>query len=145
MVCENTILYVYDLETKALLYQEVGADSCAWNLHHPHIIAYSMHSMLKIKLGEYKPHTRRMEAPLQGIVTGYAGNKVFYDTDGRVVVVEVPHAVLIHQSIEMDNFQDAYDIACFGTSDSDWKVGRHIHAEFASSGPHPLLSHSKDG
>ncbi|XP_055337173.1 intraflagellar transport protein 122 homolog [Paramacrobiotus metropolitanus] len=122
VVGENSVLYVYDMESKRLLYQEPSADSCAWNLNHPDMIAYSMHSLLKIKLGEHKAHTRRMEAPLNGMVVGYAGSKVFYETDGKIVVVDVPHAMLIHQSMEAKNFKDAYDIACFGVSESDWKM-----------------------
>ena len=99
VVGENNVIYVYDTATKAMLYQEPGADSCAWNQHHADMIAFSLGSLLKIKLGGHKVHTRRTETPLSGKIIGYAGSKVFYETtEAKAVVVDVPHTMIIHQS-----------------------------------------------
>ncbi|OQV14600.1 Intraflagellar transport protein 122-like protein [Hypsibius exemplaris] len=122
IVGENGILYVYSTDSRELLFQEAGADSCAWNQYHPDMLAFSQGSLLKIKLGEQKVHARRTETPVNGTILGYAGSKVFYDTDSRVVVVDVPHTMLIHQSVEIRNFRDAYEIASFGASDNDWRT-----------------------
>ncbi|GAV02946.1 hypothetical protein RvY_13447 [Ramazzottius varieornatus] len=99
VVGENNVIYVYDLASKVMLYQEPGADSCAWNQYHPDMLAFSTGSLLKIKMRENKVHTRRTETPMNGKVIGYAGSKVFYETtEAKAVVVDVPHTMLIHQS-----------------------------------------------
>ena len=123
IVGENGILYVYRTDTREMEFQEPGADSCAWNQYHAEMLAFSQGSLLKLKLGGQKVHARRTETPVNGVILGYAGSKIFYDTESRVVVVDVPHTMLIHQSVEGRNFKDAYEIASFGASDNDWRVG----------------------
>ncbi|XP_034446524.1 intraflagellar transport protein 122 homolog isoform X2 [Hippoglossus hippoglossus] len=117
VVDEHNTLLVYDINSKELLFQEPNANSVAWNTQCEDMLCFSGSGYLNIKASNFPVHQQKM----QGFVVGYNGSKIFCLHVYSMSAVEVPQSAPMHQYLERKMFKEAYQIACLGVTDSDWR------------------------
>lgn len=117
VVDENNTCLVYDITTKDLLFQEPNANSVAWNTQCEDMLCFSGGGYLNIKASNFPVHQQK----LQGFVVGYNGSKIFCLHIYSMSAVDVPQSAPMYQYLERKMFREAYQIACLGVTDLDWK------------------------
>ncbi|KAF7664865.1 hypothetical protein LDENG_00161710 [Lucifuga dentata] len=117
VVDEHNTLLVYDINTKELLFQEPNANSVAWNTQCEDMLCFSGNGYLNIKASNFPLHQQKM----QGFVVGYNGSKIFCLHVYSMSAVEVPQSAPMYQYLEKRMFKEAYQIACLGVTDNDWR------------------------
>uniref|UniRef100_A0A3B4AJR2 Intraflagellar transport protein 122 homolog n=1 Tax=Periophthalmus magnuspinnatus TaxID=409849 RepID=A0A3B4AJR2_9GOBI len=117
VVDEHNTLLVYDINNKELLFQEPNANSVAWNTQCEDMLCFSGNGYLNIKASNFPVHQQKM----QGFVVGYNGSKIFCLHVYSMCAVEVPQSAPMYQYLEKKMFKEAYQIACLGVTDSDWR------------------------
>ncbi|NXP55086.1 IF122 protein, partial [Heliornis fulica] len=117
VVDENDTCLVYDIHTKELLFQEPNANSVAWNTQCEDMLCFSGGGYLNIKASNFPVHQQK----LQGFVVGYNGSKIFCLHVFSMSAVEVPQSAPMYQYLERKMFKEAYQIACLGVTEADWK------------------------
>ncbi|NWI98423.1 IF122 protein, partial [Crypturellus undulatus] len=117
VVDENDTCLVYDIHTKELLFQEPNANSVAWNAQCEDMLCFSGGGYLNIKASNFPVHQQK----LQGFVVGYNGSKIFCLHAFSMSAVEVPQSAPMYQYLERKMFREAYQIACLGVTDADWR------------------------
>ncbi|XP_040264299.1 LOW QUALITY PROTEIN: intraflagellar transport protein 122 homolog [Bufo bufo] len=117
VVDENNTCLVYDITTKELLFQEPNANSVAWNTQCEDMLCFSGGGYLNIKANNFPVHQQK----LQGFVVGYNGSKIFCLHVYSMSSVDVPQSTPMYQYLERKMFREAYQIACLGVTDLDWR------------------------
>ena len=117
VVDEHNVCLVYDIKTKQLLYQEPNANSVAWNTEHEDMLCYSGNGVLNIKASNFPPHTQKM----QGFVVGFKGSRIFCLHVYAMTTVDVPQSASLERYIERKDHLSAYQIACLGVTEADWR------------------------
>ncbi|KAJ3038043.1 hypothetical protein HK097_003308, partial [Rhizophlyctis rosea] len=117
VVDEHNVCLVYDLKTKQLLYQEPNANSVAWNTEHEDMLCYSGNGVLNIKASNFPPHSQKM----QGFVVGFKGSRIFCLHVYAMMTVDVPQSASLERYIEKKDHAAAYQIACLGVTEADWR------------------------
>ncbi|MED6266259.1 hypothetical protein CHARACLAT_000298, partial [Characodon lateralis] len=117
VVDEHNTLLVYDINSKELLFQEPNANSVAWNTQCEDMLCFSGNGYLNIKASNFPVHQQKM----QGYMVGYNGSKIFCLHVYSMSAVEVPQSAPMYQYLEKKMFKEAYQIACLGVTDSDWR------------------------
>uniref|UniRef100_A0A3Q1FPD5 Intraflagellar transport protein 122 homolog n=1 Tax=Acanthochromis polyacanthus TaxID=80966 RepID=A0A3Q1FPD5_9TELE len=117
VVDEHNTLLVYDINSKELLFQEPNANSVAWNTQCEDMLCFSGNGYLNIKASNFPVHQQKM----QGFMVGYNGSKIFCLHIYLMSAVEVPQSAPMYQYLERKMFKEAYQIACLGVTDSDWR------------------------
>ncbi|XP_041499239.1 intraflagellar transport protein 122 homolog isoform X2 [Microtus oregoni] len=117
VVDENDTCLVYDIHTKELLFQEPNANSVAWNTQCEDMLCFSGGGYLNIKASTFPVHQQK----LQGFVVGYNGSKIFCLHVFSMSAVEVPQSAPMYQYLDRKMFREAYQIACLGVTDADWR------------------------
>ncbi|XP_014652267.1 PREDICTED: intraflagellar transport protein 122 homolog isoform X4 [Ceratotherium simum simum] len=117
VVDENDTCLVYDIHTKELLFQEPNANSVAWNTQCEDMLCFSGGGYLNIKASTFPVHQQKM----QGFVVGYNGSKIFCLHAFSMSAVEVPQSAPMYQYLDRKMFKEAYQIACLGVTDTDWR------------------------
>ncbi|RVE70673.1 hypothetical protein OJAV_G00067380 [Oryzias javanicus] len=117
VVDEHNTLLVYDINSKELLFQEPNANSVAWNTQCENMLCFSGNGYLNIKASNFPVHQQKM----QGFVVGYNGSKIFCLHVYSMSAVEVPQSAPMYQYLEKKLYKEAYQIACLGVTDSDWR------------------------
>ncbi|XP_008073019.1 intraflagellar transport protein 122 homolog isoform X3 [Carlito syrichta] len=117
VVDENDTCLVYDIHTKELLFQEPNANSVAWNTQCEDMLCFSGGGYLNIKASTFPVHQQK----LQGFVVGYNGSKIFCLHAFSMSAVEVPQSAPMYQYLDRKMFKEAYQIACLGVTDTDWR------------------------
>ncbi|XP_030163312.1 intraflagellar transport protein 122 homolog isoform X2 [Lynx canadensis] len=117
VVDENDMCLVYDIHTKELLFQEPNANSVAWNTQCEDMLCFSGGGYLNIKASTFPVHQQK----LQGFVVGYHGSKIFCLHVFSMSAVEVPQSAPMYQYLDRKMFKEAYQIACLGVTDTDWR------------------------
>eukprot|EP00048_Salpingoeca_helianthica_P024440 m.32361 g.32361 ORF g.32361 m.32361 type:complete len:1222 (-) comp9388_c0_seq1:284-3949(-) len=118
VVDDNNTCLVYDLTTKELLYQEPHANSVAWNTQHEDTLCFSGNGMLHIKSANHAVHTQK----LQGFVVGFNGPHIYCLLVYAMTAVEVPQSHSMYQYLQRGMFRAAYEIACLGVTETDWRA-----------------------
>ena len=70
VVDDHSNLFVYDIQSQELMFQEGKANSVAWNTEMEEMIAYTGNNILSIKTSDFAPISQR----LQGFVVGFKVN-----------------------------------------------------------------------
>uniref|UniRef100_A0A8C4EM69 Intraflagellar transport protein 122 homolog n=1 Tax=Dicentrarchus labrax TaxID=13489 RepID=A0A8C4EM69_DICLA len=117
VVDEHNTLLVYDINSKELLFQEPNANSVAWNTQCEEMLCFSGNGYLNIKASNFPVHQQKM----QGFMVGYNGSKIFCLHVYSMSAVEVPQSAPMYQYLERKMFKEAYQIACLGVTESDWR------------------------
>lgn len=116
VVDEQANVVVYDVNTREKLYEDKNANSVAWNGVLEDQFCYSGRDQLSIKTGDFPVHREK----LQGFVVGARGSKIFCLHYLAMSTVNVPQSSAMYRYLEKKSFQEAYDVACMGVTDSDW-------------------------
>ncbi|XP_043934565.1 intraflagellar transport protein 122 homolog [Protopterus annectens] len=117
VVDEHNTCLVYDIHTKELLFQEPNANSVAWNTQCDDMLCFSGGGYLNIKASNFPVHQQK----LQGFVVGYNGSKIFCLHVYFMSAVDVPQSAPMYQYLERKMYREAYQIACLGVTDTDWR------------------------
>jgi intraflagellar transport protein 122 len=117
VVDEVANMTVYDVEKQTLLFQEANANSVAWNTEMEDMLAYSGNQTLCIKTGEFPPHVQK----LQGFVVGFNGSRIFCLHYLSMQTIDVPQSASLFRYMEKKDFETAYQVACLGVTDADWR------------------------
>uniref|UniRef100_A0A4W3GC19 Intraflagellar transport protein 122 homolog n=1 Tax=Callorhinchus milii TaxID=7868 RepID=A0A4W3GC19_CALMI len=117
VVDEHNTCLVYDISSKELLFQEPNANSVAWNTQCEDMLCFSGGGFLNIKASNFPVHQQK----LQGFVVGYNGSKIFCLHVYAMSAVEVPQSAPMYQYLEKKMFKEAYQIACLGVTENDWR------------------------
>ena len=122
VIDDNTTCHVYDLRTKELLFKEPNASSVAWNTENEDMLCFSGNGLLSIKAGPFPCHVQK----LIGFVVGFKGSQIYCLSSHSMVTVDVPQSASLDRYLDKLDFQRAYEIACLGVTDRDWrKLGSH--------------------
>uniref|UniRef100_H3AZ66 Intraflagellar transport protein 122 homolog n=1 Tax=Latimeria chalumnae TaxID=7897 RepID=H3AZ66_LATCH len=100
-----------------LVMHEPNANSVAWNTQCEDMLCFSGGGYLNIKASNFPVHQQK----LQGFVVGYNGSKIFCLHVYSMSAVEVPQSAPMYQYLERKLFKEAYQIACLGVTDTDWR------------------------
>lgn len=117
VVDENSKIVVYDLITQQVLFTDSNANSVAWNTEMEDMFCFSGNGQLSIKTGDFPLHRQ----PLQGFVVGFKGSKIFCLHFLSMQTIDVPQSASMHRYLEKRDFQNAYNVACLGVTESDWR------------------------
>ncbi len=117
LVDEKSRVYVYDMETKKVLYEDEDANSVSWNTEMEDMLCYSGNNMLSIRTGNFPVHRQ----PLQGFVVGFSGSKIFCLHALSMTTIDVPQSPALYQYLGLKDFASAYKVACLGVTEADWR------------------------
>ena len=125
---DNGLCQVINVQTKQVVCTEANVNAVAWNTDFDDVLCCSGNNILSIKTGDLPPYQQKM----QGFVVGFKGNKVFCLHYSTMSTLDVPHSHALHRYVERREFQKAYDIACLGVTESDWRMlGMHAMSHVA--------------
>jgi intraflagellar transport protein 122 len=132
VVDENSKVFIYDLATGSVLFEDVNANSVAWNTDMEDMFCFSGNGQLCIKTGDFPIHKQT----LQGFVVGFKGSKIFCLHYLSMQTIDVPQSASLYRYLEQKNFANAYAVACLGVTDSDWRelatqALQHLHFDIA--------------
>ena len=111
-------LFVYDVKTQQLLFQERNVTSIAWNLEVEDMLAYTGQDSLFIKCRDLPAQQQR----LPGYVVGFKGSKIFCLNDNNMNTIDVPQSSTFFRFLEKKDFAMAYRLACLGVTEQDWRA-----------------------
>lgn len=119
-VDDTSSVVVYDVETKALVYEDanMGANSLAWNTEFDDMLSYSGDGTLCVRTNDFPVHKQK----LNGFVVGFKGSKVFTLHQTAVQTVEVPQSGNVRRYLDRGKHDAAYRVACLGVTESDWRL-----------------------
>lgn len=118
IIDEHKSMFVYDIKSQRLLFQETQVQSAAWNLEMDDMLAFTTNDTLYIK-------TREMPASQQklpGLVVGFKGSKIFCLSDTAMNTIDVPQSSTFYRFLEKKDYAMAYKLACIGVTIQDWKA-----------------------
>ncbi|KAL0479772.1 intraflagellar transport protein [Acrasis kona] len=118
IVDDNNQCMVYDLKNKKFLFQENNATAVAWNSEYEDMLCFSHNGTLSIKTDNFPVHQHKVA----GTVVGFRGYKIFSLQMMSMNTIDIPHSATLFQYIERKEFERAYQIACLGVTDADWKL-----------------------
>lgn len=117
IVDEHANVLVYDLLTKALVFEDKNANSVAFNSEFEDMLCYSGNGTLSIKTSDFQVHQQK----LQGFVVGFKGSKIFCLHYVSMQTIDVPQSASMFRYLEKKDFDGAYRIACLGVTETDWE------------------------
>jgi len=117
VVDENSKVYIYNLLTKEIEFEEFNANSVSWNSEMDEMFCYSGGGQLSIKTGNFPIHKQS----LQGFVVGFKGSKVFCLHYLAMQTIDVPQSASMFRYVAEEDYDRAYEIACLGVTQSDWR------------------------
>ncbi|KAJ4458012.1 putative Intraflagellar transport protein [Paratrimastix pyriformis] len=118
VVDDSAHLHVYDVNTKERLMHETNVNGVAWNTEFEQMLCYSGNGMLSLKVADLPVYKQRMP----GLVVGLKGSKVFCLRHVSMLTYDVPQSYALYRFIERQDFDAAYQIACLGVTDADWRM-----------------------
>ncbi|KAJ3348344.1 hypothetical protein HDU91_006582, partial [Kappamyces sp. JEL0680] len=108
---------VYDIQSKELLYQEPETTSVAWNTELENAICFSGLNGIVVKRDSFVCYQQR----LSGFAVGFKGTKVFSLNNYSMTTTDIPQAVPLEGYLESGDFASAYQVACSGIPEADWR------------------------
>jgi len=82
------------------------------------MLCFSGGGMLNIKASNFPLHQQKVP----GFVVGFCGSRIFCLHIYTMSSVEVPQSTPMYQYLEKKMYKDAYNIACLGVTDGDWRA-----------------------
>jgi intraflagellar transport protein 122 len=117
VVDENSKVFIYDLLTKEITFEESNATSVAWNSELEEMFCFSGNGQLSIKTGDFPIHRQK----LQGFVVGFKASKIFCLHFISMQTIDVPQSASMHRYLERNDYESALRVACLGVTESDWR------------------------
>ena len=74
--------------------------------------------MLNIKANNFPVHQQKVP----GFVVGFVGSRIFCLHIYTMSSIEVPQSTPMYQYLDKKSYQDAYNVACLGVTDGDWRA-----------------------
>ncbi len=96
VIDDNMTLFVYNVKTGDVMFQEPNANSVAWNTCYEEMLAYSGGGNVCIVVSNFPPQKQR----LQGFVVGFTGSNIFYLNALTVSSIEIAHSDAMNQYLE---------------------------------------------
>jgi intraflagellar transport protein 122 len=118
IIDEHKSMFVYDIKSQQLLFQETQVQSVAWNLEMDDMLAYTTNDTLFIKTRDMPASTQK----LPGVVVGFKGSKIFCLSDTAMNTIDVPQSSTFYRFLEKKDYNMAYKLACIGVTIQDWKA-----------------------
>ena len=118
VIDDHKSLFVYDVKTQELLFQERNITSIAWNLEVEDMLAYTGQDTLFIKCRDLPAQQQR----LPGYVVGFKGTKIFCLNDNNMNTIDVPQSSTFFRFLDRKDFPMAYKLACLGVTEQDWRA-----------------------
>lgn len=72
---------------------------------------------LCIRTGDFPPSEQKM----QGFVVGFRGSKIFCLHFISMQSIDVPQSASVYRYLEKRQIEKAYEVACLGVTDADWR------------------------
>ncbi|KPI86769.1 putative WD40 repeat protein [Leptomonas seymouri] len=143
VIDEANKLHVLRLGKKnELLFTEANVTAVAWNVDIDDIIAFTVgKSTLNIKTGNLPAY----QQTVRGIVVGFKANHIFNLHYSNLMVLEVPHSHALYKYVEQKDLDRAYEVACLGVTDGDWKMlGLHAMGDLRLDIARKAFTHIQD-
>jgi intraflagellar transport protein 122 len=101
VIDENLTLYVYNVKTGDVIFQEPNANSVAWNTNYENMLAFSGGGNVSIIVSTFPPQRQR----LQGFVVGFSGSNIYYLNALTISSIEIAHSDAMVQYMEKKMFK----------------------------------------
>jgi intraflagellar transport protein 122 len=101
VIDDNLTLFVYNLKTGDLIFQEPNANSVAWNTIYEDLLAYSGNGNVCVNILSHPVQKQR----LQGFVVGFNGSNIFYLNSLSVSSIEIAHSNGMYHYMERKQFK----------------------------------------
>ncbi|CAH8509487.1 unnamed protein product [Heterobilharzia americana] len=115
---DNGTMSVFSIETKDILFQEPNVLSIAWSTTDNDLLAYSGEDLLFIKNGQFPSHCQYTK----GIALSFTGSVVYCLHESIINRVEISLSPAVYHYLGAGQINEAYQLACYGLTDPDWKV-----------------------
>nr|XP_027195836.1 intraflagellar transport protein 122 homolog [Dermatophagoides pteronyssinus] len=113
---------VYDLHTEQLIFEEPSVNSVVWNSHFEDLLCYSGSGFIAIKMNNVPMQTIEFVNENTNVI-GYSGNKIYIqNTDMKIICREISYSKILSHFIQLNNFSEAYRIACLNVTYEDWQM-----------------------
>ncbi|CAH1119744.1 unnamed protein product [Phaedon cochleariae] len=129
VVDDTGLCQIFNARTEELFFQEMNANSVAFNNLYEDMLAFSGNSNLSIKVMDFPAHVQK----LNGFVVGLTGSKVFCLNGSTMNTLDLPLSTPMYQYIDKKMYSEAYRVACLGVTEGDWEELAHSaleHLEF---------------
>ncbi|KAK7201717.1 intraflagellar transport protein 122 [Novymonas esmeraldas] len=138
----NTLRVLKLGKKSELLFSEENVTAVAWNVDVEDIIAFTTgNNTLHIKTGSLPAY----QQAVRGLVVGFKANHVFNLHYANMMVLDVPHAHALYKYVEMRDLDRAYEVACLGVTDGDWKMlGLHAMSQLRLDIARKSFTHIQD-
>lgn len=81
------------------------------------MLCWSGNGTLCIRTGDFPPSEQKM----QGFVVGFRGSKIFCLHFISMQSIDVPQSASVYRYLEKRQTDKAYEVACLGVTDADWR------------------------
>ncbi|CAH8841801.1 unnamed protein product [Trichobilharzia szidati] len=115
---DNGTMSVFSLDTKEILFQEPNVRSMAWSTTNNDLLAYSGNDLLFIKNGQFPSHSQYTK----GTTLWFTGSLVYCLHENIINRVEISLCPAVYHYLGAGQLTEAYQLACYGLTDPDWKV-----------------------
>ena len=97
---KNSAVVVYDVKTKAVLFEGKGANSVAFNSVYEDMFCYAGDGILSIKTADFPVHTQNLD----GFAVGFNASKIYCLHNISMQTVVVPHSWSVKNYIKKGDF-----------------------------------------
>ncbi|CAF3399258.1 unnamed protein product, partial [Rotaria sp. Silwood2] len=125
IIDDTLTLYVYNVRTKELLYQEPNAQTVAWNISFPDMLAFSGDGFINIKVADFPVYRQN----LQGLIVGFNGCTIYLLHLCAMSGITVPVTDAVYRYIGKKQLDNAYRLACLGETSKTWEALGHACLE----------------
>ncbi|KPA79976.1 hypothetical protein ABB37_05018 [Leptomonas pyrrhocoris] len=125
-----------------LLFTEENVTAVAWNIDIADIIAFTCgNNTLNVKTGTLPAY----QQVVRGIVVGFKANHIFNLHYANIMTLDVPHSHALYKYVEQKELDRAYEVACLGVTDGDWKMlGLHAMRDLRLDIARKSFTHIQD-
>ncbi|CAF1166921.1 unnamed protein product [Rotaria sordida] len=125
IIDDTLTLYVYNVRTKELLYQEPNAQTVAWNISFPDMLAFSGDGFINIKVADFPVYRQN----LQGLIVGFNGCTIYLLHLCAMSGITVPVTDAVYRYMGKKQLDNAYRLACLGETSKTWDALGHACLE----------------
>ncbi|CAH8492943.1 unnamed protein product [Schistosoma mattheei] len=118
IVDNNKTMSVYSLEKQESLFQEPNVFSVSWSTTNNELLAYTGNDLLFIKNGQFPSHRQYNK----GQILNFTGSIIYCLHENIINHVEISLSPAVYHYLGTGQLNEAYQLACFGLTDQDWKV-----------------------
>uniref|UniRef100_A0A095BX64 Intraflagellar transport protein 122 homolog n=1 Tax=Schistosoma haematobium TaxID=6185 RepID=A0A095BX64_SCHHA len=118
IVDSNKTMSVYSLEKQESLFQEPNVFSISWSTTNNELLAYTGNDLLFIKNGQFPSHRQYNK----GQILNFTGSIIYCLHENIINHIEISLSPAVYHYLGTGQLNEAYQLACFGLTDQDWKV-----------------------